>query len=206
MMVPFHGEPKLRGKAWLSGVIMVLAIVAAASNLMTIEMASLAGAVVAILTGCITVRQAYRSIDQRIFVFIAGAIPLGIAMKKTGTADLMAGGLQGIVGGWPETWILLLLFGVVAILTQFMSDSATTVLFAPVAVALATALGQPPEAFVVTVAMASVVAFLTPIGHHGNLLVYGPGRYQFADFVKVGTPLTMVVAVVVVLLVQVIWH
>lgn len=127
-------------------------------------------------------------------------------MKKTGTADLLAGGLQGIVGGWPETWILLLLFSVVAILTQFMSDAATTVLFAPVAVALANALGQPPEAFVVTVAMASVVAFLTPIGHHGNLLVYGPGRYQFADFVKVGTPLTMVVAVVVVLLVQVIWH
>jgi di/tricarboxylate transporter len=205
MMVPFHGEPKLRSKAWLAGIIMLLAIVAAASNLMSIEMAALAGAVVAILTGCITVRQAYRSIDQRIFVFIAGAIPLGIAMKKTGTADLMAGGLQGIVGGWPETWILLLLFSVVAILTQFMSDAATTVLFAPVAVALANALGQPPEAFVVTVAMASVVAFLTPIGHHGNLLVYGPGRYQFADFVKVGTPLTMVVAVVVVLLVQVIW-
>jgi di/tricarboxylate transporter len=206
MMVPFHGEPKLRSKAWLAGIIMLLAIVAAASNLMTIEMASLAGAVVAILTGCITVRQAYRSIDQRIFVFIAGAIPLGIAMKKTGTADLLAAGLQHVVGGWPETWILLLLFGVVAILTQFMSDSATTVLFAPVALALANALGQPPEAFVVTVAMASVVAFLTPIGHHGNLLVYGPGRYQFADFVKVGTPLTMVVAVVVVLLVQVIWH
>lgn len=206
MMVPFHGEAKLRSKAWLAGIIMLLAIVAAASNLMTIEMASLSGAVVAILTGCITVRQAYRSIDQRIFVFIAGAIPLGIAMKKTGTADLLAGGLQGIVGGWPETWILLLLFSVVAILTQFMSDAATTVLFAPVAVALANALGQPPEAFVVTVAMASVVAFLTPIGHHGNLLVYGPGRYQFADFVKVGTPLTMVVAVVVVLLVQVIWH
>jgi di/tricarboxylate transporter len=110
------------------------------------------------------------------------------------------------MGGWPATWILLLLFSVVAILTQFMSDSATTALFAPVAVALAHALGLPPEAFVVTVAMASVVAFLTPIGHHGNLLVYGPGRYQFSDFVKVGTPLTVLAAIIVVLMARLIWH
>jgi di/tricarboxylate transporter len=206
MMVPFHGEPKLRSKAWLAGLIMLVAILAAAFNLMSIEMASLAGAVAVVLAGCITVRQAYRSIDQRIFVFIAGAIPLGLAMQKTGTADLLAGGLQQLVGGWSGTWILLLLFSVVAILTQFMSDAATTALFAPVAVALAQALGQPPEAFVVTVAMAAVVAFLTPIGHHGNLLVYGPGRYQFSDFVKVGTPLTVLAALVVVLLAQMIWH
>jgi di/tricarboxylate transporter len=206
MMVPFHGEPKLRRKAWLAGLIMLVAILAAAFNVMSIEMASLAGAVGAILAGCITVRQAYRSIDQRIFVFIAGAIPLGLAMQKTGTADLLAGGLQQLVGGWNGTWILLLLFSVAAVLTQFMSDAATTALFAPVAVALAQALGQPPEAFVVTVAMAAVVAFLTPIGHHGNLLVYGPGRYKFSDFVKVGTPLTVLAGIVVVLVAQMIWH
>ncbi len=107
-------------------------------------------AVATILTGCITVRQAYGSIDRRIFIFIAGAIPLGLAMQKTGTANLLGGWLQRVVGGWHETWILLLLFGVVAIITQFMSDAATTALFAPVAVALAQALGQPPEPFVVT--------------------------------------------------------
>jgi di/tricarboxylate transporter len=73
-----------------------------------------------------------------------------------------------------------------------MSDSTTTALFAPIALALASALGRPPEPFVVTVAMASVVAFLAPNGHHGNLLVYGPGRYQFMDFVKVGAPLTVI--------------
>jgi di/tricarboxylate transporter len=207
MLVPFHGgNPKLRRKAPLAGIIMLAAILAAAFNLMSIEMAALAGAVTTILTGCITVRQAYGSIDRRIFVFIAGAIPLGLAMQKTGTASMLAGWLQGVVGGWHETWILLLLFGIVAIITQFMSDAATTALFAPVAVALAQALGQPPEPFVVTVAMASVVAFLTPIGHHGNLLVYGPGRYQFIDFVKVGTPLTILVGFVVVLLAPILWH
>ena len=74
------------------------------------------------------------------------------------------------------------------------------------AAALAVALGRSPEAYVVTVAMASVVAFLTPIGHHGNLLIYGPGRYQFRDFVKVGTPLTVLASLVVAFMAPMIWR
>ena len=101
--------------------------------------------------------------------------------------------------------VLLAIFWVVAVLTQFMSDSATTAIFGPVAAALAAALGQPPEPYVVTVAMAAVTAFLTPIGHHGNLLIYGPGGYRFADFVRAGAPLTVVVSVIVVLLSQMLW-
>ncbi|MFN2577652.1 MAG: SLC13 family permease [Pyrinomonadaceae bacterium] len=206
MMVPFHAEPKLRSKAWLAGAIMLATILLAAFNLLTIEMAALTGAVAVVLTGCIAPNQAYRAIDARIFVFIAGAIPLGTAMQKTGTANLVAGWLQHAVGGWPERAVLLLLFAVVALITQFMSDSATTALFAPVALALAQALGRAPEPYVVTVAMASVVAFLTPIGHHGNLLVYGPGRYKFSDFAKVGTPLTIICGLIVVLLAPLIWR
>ena len=205
MMFPFQGESKMRRRGWVAGLIMLAAILLAAFNLMSIEMAALAGAVAVVLTRCLSIRQAYQSIDSRIFVFIAGAIPLGVAMQKTGMAGMFAGWLQHAVGGWPERVILLVLFGVVAVITQFMSDAATTALFAPVAVALADGLGRPPEAFVVTVAMAAVVSFLTPIGHHGNLLVYGPGRYRFADFVKVGTPLTVAAAVVVVMLAPVLW-
>jgi di/tricarboxylate transporter len=206
MIVPFHAEPKLRRKGWLAGAIMLATILLAAFNLMSIEMAAVTGAVMAVLTGCIPLNQAYRSIDVRIFVFIAGAIPLGAAMQKTGTANLLAGWLQHAVGGWPERMVLLALFAVVAIITQLMSDSATTALFAPIALALAQALGRPPEPFVVTVAMASVIAFLTPIGHHGNLLVYGPGGYKFGDFVKVGAPLTVICALVVVFLAPLIWQ
>jgi di/tricarboxylate transporter len=206
MLVPFHAEPKMLRKAWLAGVIMLAAILLAAFNLMTIEMAAIAGAAAVVLTGCISITQAYRSIDARIFVFIAGAIPLGAAMQKTGTAGMLANWLQHAVGGWPERLVLLALFALVAVVTQFMSDAATTAVFAPVAIALAQALGRPPEPFVVTVAMAAVVAFLTPIGHHGNLLVYGPGRYQFGDFVKVGAPLTAVCALIVVLLAPMIWQ
>ncbi len=127
-------------------------------------------------------------------------------MEKTGASKLMAGWLQHAMGGWNEIAVLLALFAVVAVITQFMSDSATTALFAPVAVALARALGRPPEPYVVTVAMASVAAFLTPIGHHGNLLVYGPGRYEFGDFVKVGTPLTILAGIVVAVLAPLIWR
>ena len=86
-----------------------------------------------------------------------------------------------------------------------MSDAATTALFAPVAFALAQGLGRAPEPYIITVAMAAVTSFLTPVGHHGNLLVYGPGRYQFVDFIKVGTPLTVLVAVVVTSVCLAIW-
>ena len=205
MMVPFHGETRLRRKASLAGAIMLATVVAAGFNLLTIEIAALAGAAAMVLARCITIHQAYRAIDARIYVFIAGAIPLGAAMTKTGTSGLLAGWLQSGVGCWNQTLLLLLLFAIVAVLTQFMSDAATTAIFAPVAAALAQALGQPPEPYVVTVAMAAVAAFLTPIGHHGNLLVYGPGRYRFADFVRVGTPLTVVVGLVVVFLAPIIW-
>lgn len=205
MMVPFHGEPQQRRKASLAGGIMLATICAAAFNVVSVEMAMLAGAVAVVLTGCLTARQAYQSVDAKIYVFIAGAISLGIGMQKSGAAALLAKGLQNAIGGWHQTLILLVLFGVVAIVTQFMSDAATTALFAPIACSLALALGHPPEPYVVTVAMSSVAAFLTPIGHHGNLLVYGPGRYEFADFFRVGAPLTILVALIVIFIAPLLW-
>ncbi len=111
-----------------------------------------------------------------------------------------------MLGHAPQIVVLLAIFAVVAAITQFMSDAATTALIAPVAIALAQGLHHPPETYVVTVAMAAVASFLTPIGHHGNLLVYGPGGYRFADFVLAGTPLTVVVAVVVCVLAPMLWH
>ncbi|HEY3098206.1 MAG TPA: SLC13 family permease [Methylomirabilota bacterium] len=205
MLVPFHAEPSPRRKGPLAAAIMLATVLLAAFDVLSIEIAGLAGAVAVVLTGCLTASQAYRAIDARIYVFIAGAIPLGAAMKSSGAAETLAGWLQGAVADWSETAVLLALFAVVAVVTQFMSDSATTALFAPVAVALADVLGHAPEPYVVTVAMASVIAFLTPIGHHGNLLVYGPGGYRFGDFVRVGAPLTAVSAAVVILLAPRLW-
>lgn len=205
MLVPFKGEPKPLHKARQAAAIMILSTAVAALNVVPVEIAMMAGAAIAILSGCISLNQAYESIDTRIFVFIAGAIPLGLAMQKTGTADLMAGWLQGLVAGWGIHWLLLALFIVTGLVTQVMSDAGTTALFAPIAIALAAGLHLRPEPLVVTVAMAAVTSFFTPIGHHGNLLIYGPGGYQFSDFLKVGIPLTLIVAVIVVFLAPMVW-
>jgi di/tricarboxylate transporter len=184
---------------------MAVTVLLAALNILPVEIALLAGAATVVLAGCLSVRQAYQAIDTRIYVFIAGAIPLGLAMTTSGTADLLASWLQLLVGGWPSWAVLLLLFFTAAVITQLMSDAATTALLAPVAVSLAQILQRSPEPFVVTVAMAAVASFFTPIGHHGNLLVYGPGHYQFSDFLRLGTALTFVVAVIVVVLAPLLW-
>jgi di/tricarboxylate transporter len=184
---------------------MILSILLAAFSVVPVEVAFLAGALVMILSGCISTQQAYQSIDARIYIFIAGAIPLGLAMQETGTANLLAGWLQGLVSGWEIHWILLALFIVTGLVTQVMSDAGTTALFGPIAIALARSLDLPPEPFVVAVAMAAVTSFFTPIGHHGNLLIYGPGHYQFSDFVRVGIPLTLIVAVIVSFMAPILW-
>ena len=205
MLVPFRGEPKPLHKARAAGLIMIVAVAIAALNIAPVEIVFLAGALVMILSGSISSQQAYQSIDARIYIFIAGAIPLGLAMQETGTADLLAGWLQGLVSGLAIHWILLALFLVTGVVTQIMSDAGTTALFGPIAIALAVSLNLRPEPFVVTVAMAAVTSFFTPIGHHGNLLIYGPGGYQFGDFVKVGVPLTLIVAVIVSLMAPILW-
>jgi di/tricarboxylate transporter len=201
MLMPFQVDRRVRRRAPLAAAIMVATVVAAAFGV-PLEIAGLAGAVTVVLTGCLTPGEAYQAIDQRIFLFIAGAIPLGLALDKSGGAAMIAGWLERAIGDADPLVILLALFAMVAVLTQLLSDAATTALFAPVAIALAHALGHSPTAYVVTVAMAAVTSFLTPIGHHGNLLIYGPGGYRFRDFVIVGTLLTVLVAVAVAVLAQ----
>jgi di/tricarboxylate transporter len=205
MLVPFKGEPKPQHKARLAGLIMVLSITIAAFQILPVEIALLAGMAGMILSGCISLQQAYQSIDTRIYVFIAGAIPLGLAMQETGTANLLAGWMQRLVQSWDIHWILLTFFLATGIVTQVMSDAATTALFAPIAIALAHGLNLPPEPFAVTVAMAAVTSFFTPIGPHGNLLIYGPGHYRFSDFLRVGIPLTLIIAVIVSMMAPMLW-
>jgi di/tricarboxylate transporter len=168
-------------------------------------LAFLLGAVAMVVTRCVEVGRAYREIDVRIFVMIAGVIPLGIAMEQTGTADLLARGLLHVVADWPTLGVLLVLFSAAALLTQILSDSATTVLLGPIAVSLANSLGLPPTPFVVCTALGAVVSFLTPIGHHGNPLILGPGQYRFGDFLRIGLPLTLLVALVSAWMAQWLW-
>jgi di/tricarboxylate transporter len=205
MMVPFEAERRRRNRAALTLVIAAAAVVAAATGAVPTQIAFLAGAVALIVARCVGINQAYREIDVRIYVMIAGVIPLGAAMEKTGTAALLADHLQDLTQGWSPFAVLLTMFWAAALLTQILSDAATTVLLGPIALALAVALGLPPQPFVVCTALGAVVAFLTPIGHHGNLLILNPGQYRFADFLRVGVPLTIFISLVSAFLAQWLW-
>jgi di/tricarboxylate transporter len=196
MLVPFAGETRRRIRAPVALAILGATIAVAVVEWLPVPVAFLMGAVAMVVTRCVDIGQAYREIDVRVFVMIAGVIPLGIAMEQTGTARLLADHLLPLVRDWPALPVLLVSFTAAALLTQVLSDAATTVLLGPIAVAMAQSLGLPPTPFVVCTALGAVVAFLTPIGHHGNLLILGPGQYRFGDFIRVGAPLTVLLALV----------
>lgn len=152
-------------------------------------------AVAMVLTGCITAHQAVRSIDSKIYILIASVIPFGIAMDKTHLSHFLADLISHHIAGYSEVTILLIFFTAAGLLTQILSDAATTVLLAPIAFFSAQQLHISPRAAIVCVTMGAVASFLTPIGHHGNLLVLSPGRYKFSDFLKMGIPLTLLIGV-----------
>lgn len=205
MMVPFSANPRRRQRAARALLIVVAVVAAAASGEVPAQMAFLAGAVALVLTGCVSVESAYREIDVRIFVMIAGVIPLGLAMEQTGTAAFLAQQLLQVTMGWHPLAVLLTLFWAAALVTQILSDAATVVLLGPISLALALALGLPPQPFIVCTALGAVAAFLTPIGHHGNLLILNPGQYTFGDFLRVGVPLTICISLVSVWMAQWLW-
>jgi di/tricarboxylate transporter len=205
MMVPFNAIPRWRHKAPVALGIMAVVVAIAATGLVSAAIVFLAGAAAMVLTRCVSVERAYREIDTRVYVMIAGVIPLGSAMEKTGTAQLLATQLQTFSGGWNTYSLLVMMFAAAALLTQVLSDAATLVLLGPVAIVLATALGLPPEPFVVCTAIGAVASFLTPIGHHGNLLILGPGQYRFGDFLRVGFPLTMLIGALTCWMAQAMW-
>jgi len=193
MLMPFDAQRSRRRRWPVALAIMLGAIIAAATEWLPPQIAFLAGAVAMVLTRCVSIERAYEQIDVRIYVMIAGVIPLGIAMDQTGTADRLAGLLLAHAHGLSPLALLLVMFAAAALLTQILSDAATTVLLTPIALAVAEGLHLPPVPFVICTAMGAVASFLTPIGHHGNLLILNPGQYRFADFLRVGVPLTVLI-------------
>jgi di/tricarboxylate transporter len=196
MVLPFFASPKKRNKSKVAIGIMLISIALAATSTLPAHIAFLAGAVAMVLTKCVNIEQSYEAIEVKIFVMIAGVIPLGIAMEHTGVDKLLAGQLQNFTGSWQPFAVLMIFYWISALITQILSDSATTVLIAPIAVAFAKSAQLSPTAAVVCVTMGAVASFLTPIGHHGNLLILSPGGYKFADFLKIGLPLTLILSVI----------
>ena len=196
LAVPFRGRRLRRSRAGWALVALVGAVVCSATGLLPVPVAFVSGATLAVLMRCLSPEEAYDSLELRVIVFIAAAMALGAALDHTGLSALAAGAAGRWLEGLEPFWVLVLLYAAAALLTQLLSDAATVVLLGPIAARLAidAAVGVSPQAAVVCIALGATTAFLTPLGHHGNLLVYVPGGYRFADFLRVGTVLTVLFA------------
>jgi di/tricarboxylate transporter len=150
---------------------------------------------------CIDFDSAYRSIHWKSLILIVGMLPFSLALQRTGGVDLAANGLLAVIGGAGPHVVLGSVFLITAMLGLFISNTATAVLMAPVALAIATDMNASPYPFAMIVALAASTAFMTPISSPVNTLVVGPGKYNFGDFVKVGVPFSIIVMAVSVVLV-----
>ncbi len=165
----------------------------AATGIAPIVLASFLGAVAMLATGCLNTRQAARAVDMRIYLLIGSAFALGSALQVTGGANLLASGVVAVFAPFGPVVLLSALFILVAALTNVLSNSATAILFTPIAVGAAEQLNQDPTLFALTVLFAANTCFATPIGYQTNLLVMGPGHYKFGDYLKAGTPLVIII-------------
>ena len=166
--------------------------------------AALLGCLLLGLFHCIDMDGAYRSIHWQSLILIVGMLPFSLALERTGGVDIAARAMLGLLGDGAPRLVLAAIFLMTGILGLFISNTATAVLMAPVALALAEELGASPYPFAMIVALAASTAFMTPISSPVNTLVVGPGNYTFGDFVRIGVPFALVVLVVSVLLVPLI--
>jgi di/tricarboxylate transporter len=171
------------------------------SGLIPNVQAALIGCLLMGLLGCVNLASAYRSIDWKTIVLIVGMLPFSIALQRTGGVYLAADALRAMTSGAGTHVVLATLFAITALLGMFISNTATAVLMAPVALAVAAELKVSPYPFAMIVALAASTAFMTPVSSPVNTLVVTPGNYTFGDFVRVGVPFSLIVLVVCVLLV-----
>ena len=151
--------------------------------------------------GCVDFTSAYRSIDWKTIVLIVGMLPFSIALERTGGVELAANGVRNLTAGADIRLVLATVFVITALLGMFISNTATAILMAPVALAIAHELNVSPYPFAMIVALAASTAFMTPVSSPVNTLVVAPGRYAFGDFVRVGVPFSIIVLIVCVVLV-----
>jgi di/tricarboxylate transporter len=187
--------------AWL---ILAALVVAAGSGLTSMLNASLLAAGAMILTRCLSVAEARRSLDLPVLVTIGASFALGAALEKSGAANALGHGLLALGGDHP--WLLLALtYASVMVLTELITNNAAAMLMLPVVLALTRAAGLNEAPFVIAIMMAASASFATPIGYQCNLMVYGPGGYRFADFLRIGIPMNLLVGLITILSIPLFW-
>ncbi|MBL9186070.1 MAG: SLC13 family permease [Opitutaceae bacterium] len=183
-----------RRNAPLSLAIVALVVVLAAFKVLPIVATALLGCVAMVITRCLRPEDAYRAIDWKVIMLLAGVLPLGLALERSGAAGLLVDGAMSVARDAGPVLILGALYLLTATLTEFMSNNAAAVLLGPVAIATAAKLDADPRPFLVAVAFAASTSFATPVGYQTNTMVYDAGGYRFRDFMKVGIPLNLIFA------------
>ncbi|HRN62364.1 MAG TPA: SLC13 family permease, partial [Luteimonas sp.] len=188
-------------RAALSVLVMATVIVVAAVGWLPIVTSALLGCGALVVLRVIDPDDAYRAIDWRVILLLAGIIPLGIALQKSGGAALVAQFLMGSLGPYGPVATLAAVYIMTSLLTEFMSNNASAVLVVPIALAAAAAMGVDPKPLLIAVAFAASTSFATPISYQTNTMVFTAGGYRFSDFVRVGLPLNVIFATAAILLI-----
>ena len=182
-------------RSWLPLVILAVAMTTVAFHLVPVSVAFFGAAVVLLLLRFMTMHDAYRTVEWHILFLLGALIPLSHAIRTTGGTDLLAHGLETMVHGLSPTWTLAVTIIIAMAVTPFFHNAPTVLVMGPIAGTLAVKLGLNPDGFLMGVALGAGCDFLTPIGHQCNTLVMGPGGYRFADYAKLGLPLSILVVV-----------
>jgi len=184
--------PVFRKSRMVMAVAIVAGVVAAAaSGLVPIVAGAIVGCILMVLTRCLTREEAYGAINWSVIFLLAGVLTLGTALEKSGAARILAGYLLETVGAFGPAALVSAFYLVTSLLTEMMSNNATAALLAPIAIAAAESYGVDSRPFLMAIAFAASASFMTPVGYQTNTLIYGPGQFRYADFLRVGTPLNI---------------
>jgi len=184
--------PTFRKSRMLTAIAIVAGVVvAAASGAVPIVAGAIVGCILMVLTRCLTLEEAYGSINWQVIFLLAGVLTLGTALETTGAARLIGGLLVDNLGSLGPVALVSGLYLVTSLLTELMSNNATAALLAPIAIAAAESLGIDARPLLMAITFAASASFMTPVGYQTNTLIYGPGQFRYADFLKVGTPLNV---------------
>jgi di/tricarboxylate transporter len=205
VLEPVDYERNRSRKAPIAAGIMILVILLAIFTDLGIAVAMLIGSVSMVLTGCLTMDEAYESIDWRTVFLVGGMLSLGFAMENTGTTQYLADNLLNLLGDYGPIGLLAGIYILSALITQPMSNAAAVVLIVPIAIDTALGLGVNHLTFTMAVVIGAATSFLSPVGHKANVLVFGPGGYKFADYTRVGALLTVALFIVSMIFLPIFW-
>ena len=194
-----------KDRAAIALLLLFAVVILAALNIVPILVAALIGAVGMVLGRCLTIEEAYGAIDWKVIFLLGGIIPLGLALEQSGAARWLANSLLVPFAGFGPLVVLAVIYLAAALLTEAMSNNASAVILAPIALSLAVSMQVNPRAFLVAITFAASTSFATPVGYQTNTMVYAPGGYRFTDFTRIGAPLNFIFWGVAVLLIPMFW-